>query len=86
MTALSVRVWWWRLRDWMRRKLPARQPVQTITLDLDGKTLLVLSDEVPMARLTLMQTQLGRFLADDKARVAILDGIPGPIRVIRVQH
>ena len=86
MTALSVRVRWWRMMDWLRRKLPARQPVQTITLDMDGKTLLVFSDNVPMARLALMQSQLGRFLADDKARVAILDGIPGPIRVIRVQH
>jgi hypothetical protein len=86
MTALSVRVRWWRMMDWLRRKLPAREPVQTINLDLDGKTLLVFSDQVPMARLALMQTQLGRFLADDQARVAILDGIPGPIRVIRVQH
>ena len=86
MTALSVRVQWWRLRDWLRRKLPAREPVQTITLDLDGKTLLVFSDQLPMARLALMQTQLGGFLADDKARVAILDGIPGPIRVIHVKH
>jgi hypothetical protein len=85
MTTLSVRVRWWRFRDRLRINF-SRKAVQTISLDPDGKTLLVFGDHRTQEQLTHMQIGLLQFMKDDGQHVAVLDGLPGVIRVIRVQH
>jgi len=86
MTALSVRVRWWRFRDRLRINFSRPKAVQTISLDPDGKTLLVFGDHLTQEQLAHMQIGLRKWMKDDGQHVAVLDGLPGVIRVIRVQH